>query len=255
MSANGKLEMALSNVTSPHQQSDSDVSHSGAMDVQPYQSQTNGPGSNIGASGEEEAGDNSTPTATRRRSTVTFSDVPLGPATQGDGPQVGIPKTPLSPEYHSAQEGSPEIKKDRSNEDAPVRPLGGERERKVSGTSISSNHLMRPGVGLRIKKRLSDSSAIVEFGQVEGKTEGGHAKVSTADSGISEMIVSPSPSQFSDVGQGDRVRIVDSDKNGETEQGVSSVSFGKEEPKLGKEGGVRSTEMTPTHRVPFADVK
>lgn len=157
----------------------------------------------IGAN-EEEADDDAattTPVASRQPSAAKLDKQPAVPL-RNESLEVEVdpetPHTPFSPEYYSANESLPysfvnkstKGKSDANNEFPPTNPI---RERKSSSPSSSLGlSLGRPGIGDRMKRcDESRSSSVVSTEDL------GHGKMSTQDSGISEVLVSPSTSQIS----------------------------------------------------------
>jgi len=208
-----------------------------------------------------------TPVASRRQSTASFSSappmperpVPTSSTTELDrlpdapGTQVRphldvdvdvdaeLPTTPQSPEYHSADELA-STEDDKHQVEAPTDG----HERKVSSTS--SLGVIRPGVSLRIKPRkgfgkdndasdLDPSESVIDAttnGSDNDQGEQAHTKMSTHGSGISELLISPSPSDIS-------VTSVQSVQSGQSGQSGSSGANGiKIRPKRRGEGLAKS---------------
>ena len=168
-----------------------------------------------------------TPVASRRRSAETLSSAPPLPdrssmsASAIDPDEVHVstdpqaaadfdvdvgaepPATPRSREYHSAHEPA------ASTEDEQPAAVCRAHERKAS--SAPSLGVMRPGVSLRIKRkdgssrdddawdvdapepRMQDGTS----GNTDSRDDVGHCKMSTEGSGVSELLISPSPSEVS----------------------------------------------------------
>ena len=214
-----------------------------------------------GKDGKSQA--SATPVASRRQSTASFSNappmperpVPMPSNTELDRlpdargtqarPHLDVdvdvdaesPTTPQSPEFHSADELA-STDDDKHQVEAPTNG----HERKVSSTS--SLGVIRPGVSLRIKPRkgsrkdndasdLDLSESVIDAttnGSDDDQGEQTHAKMSTHGSGISELLISPSPSDIS-------VTSVQSVQSGQSGQSGSSGANGiKIRPKRRGEG-------------------
>lgn len=183
----------MSNVATTRPRSDSSASgHTDEVHLDAESNQersVNGLGiEGTDATDEEQSGMADTPVASRRVSRANVAEAPPLPAGKDKADtslEVEFPPTPLSPEYHSANE-SP----DSSFEEDDDTPTGTTRERKVSSNG-STNALMRPGVMLRIKRK-EDRPLSTDI-----PTEiSSHEKLSTEDSTLSEIIVTPAASRI-----------------------------------------------------------